>query len=209
MQKVHLLRTTEQSGLLTFPKSLKQPGPRDSPLQCFIKRNRQTSTYHLYLGLSAALAGEASKLLLTAKKIRRTTKTEFIISLIANDFSQASDAFAGKLKSNFLGTKFMVYNSQPPCVPPVESDTCLYQKLKVYKKKVSPSADGYGLIKISSWILHIHIWIMIVLSDSGVPTPERKFSPWRSFFLSDLQQHAATITTESALVIDKRSVVEE
>lgn len=40
------------------------------------------------------------------------------------------------------------------------------------------------------------------------PTPERKFSPWRSFSLSDLQQHAATATTESALVIDKRNVVE-
>ncbi|KAK1389335.1 tubby-like F-box protein 5 [Heracleum sosnowskyi] len=144
-----IVRTTEQSGLLTFPKSLKQPGPRDSPLQCFIKRNRQTSTYHLYLGLSPALAGEASKLLLTAKKIRRTTKTEFIISLIANDFSQASDAFAGKLRSNFLGTKFMVYNSQPPCVPPVESDTCLYQKLKVYKKKVSPSV-AVGNLKLAT-----------------------------------------------------------
>ncbi|KAK1398326.1 hypothetical protein POM88_008189 [Heracleum sosnowskyi] len=81
---------------------------------------------------TTALEGEASKLLLTAKKIRRTTKTEFIISLIANDFSQANDVFAGKLRSNFLGTKFMVYNSQPPCVPPVESDTCLYQKLKVW-----------------------------------------------------------------------------
>lgn len=40
------------------------------------------------------------------------------------------------------------------------------------------------------------------------PTPERKFSPWRSFSLSDLQ-NAATATTESALVIDKRSVVDE
>ena len=29
-----------------------QPGPRDSPIQCFIKRERATSTYHLYLGLS-------------------------------------------------------------------------------------------------------------------------------------------------------------
>ncbi|WOH08986.1 hypothetical protein DCAR_0728437 [Daucus carota subsp. sativus] len=40
------------------------------------------------------------------------------------------------------------------------------------------------------------------------PTPERKFSPWRSFSLSDLQ-HAATATTESALVNNKRSFVEE
>ncbi|XP_074359144.1 tubby-like F-box protein 5 [Apium graveolens] len=140
-----LVRTPEQCGLLTFPMSLKQPGPRDSPLQCFIKRDRQTSTYRLYLGLSPALAGETSKLLLTGKRIKRTTKTEFIISLIANDFSQASDAFAGKLRSNFLGTKFMVYNNQPP----VESDIRLSQKLKVYKKKVSPGV-AVGNLKLAT-----------------------------------------------------------
>lgn len=132
-----IVRTPEQCGLLTFPMSLKQPGPRDSPLQCFIKRERGTSIYRLYLGLSPALAGEASKLLLTAKKIRKATKTEFVISLLANDFSQASDAYVGKLRSNFLGTKFVVYNSRPPSETPVEPDLHSYQK--VYKKKVSPS----------------------------------------------------------------------
>lgn len=29
-----------------------QPGPRDFLLQCFIKRNRATQTYFLYLGLT-------------------------------------------------------------------------------------------------------------------------------------------------------------
>ncbi|KAK1366129.1 hypothetical protein POM88_041690 [Heracleum sosnowskyi] len=50
-----IVRTPEQCGLLMFPMSLKQlggPGPRDSPLQSFIERDRQTSTYLLYLGLS-------------------------------------------------------------------------------------------------------------------------------------------------------------
>lgn len=28
-----------------------QPGPRESPIQCFIKRDRATSTYFLYVGL--------------------------------------------------------------------------------------------------------------------------------------------------------------
>ena len=32
--------------------SVYQPGPRDTPIQCFIKRERVTSTYRLYLGLS-------------------------------------------------------------------------------------------------------------------------------------------------------------
>lgn len=58
---------------------------------------------------TTALAGEASKLLLTGKKIRKTTKTEFIISLIANDFSQASDAFAGKLRLAFVSCNIISF----------------------------------------------------------------------------------------------------
>lgn len=29
-----------------------QPGPRDAPIQCYIRRERPTGTYRLYLGLS-------------------------------------------------------------------------------------------------------------------------------------------------------------
>ena len=29
-----------------------QPGPRENPIQCFIRRERATRTYRLYLGLS-------------------------------------------------------------------------------------------------------------------------------------------------------------
>lgn len=71
-----IIRTPEQCGRLTFPISLKQvlgfihfplfsanclqililfsqlkPGPRESPFQCFIRRDRATSTYLLYFGL--------------------------------------------------------------------------------------------------------------------------------------------------------------
>ena len=46
-----IVNTPEQCGRLTFPISLKQPGPRESPIQCFIRRNRETSTYLLYFGL--------------------------------------------------------------------------------------------------------------------------------------------------------------
>ncbi|KAH9321936.1 hypothetical protein KI387_016575, partial [Taxus chinensis] len=47
-----IVKTPEQCGKLTFPISMKQPGPRDAHIQCFIKRNRANSTYHLYMGLS-------------------------------------------------------------------------------------------------------------------------------------------------------------
>ncbi|CAK9178507.1 unnamed protein product [Ilex paraguariensis] len=131
-----VVRTPEQCGLLTFPMSLKQPGPRDSPIQCFIKRERATSTYQLYLGLSPVLSGDGSKLLLAARKIRRATNTDFLISLVADDFSRASDTYVGKLRSNFLGTKFVIYDSQPPCDFTIQSNGRSHRK--IFSKKVPP-----------------------------------------------------------------------
>ncbi|KAL8102695.1 uncharacterized protein LOC141678526 [Apium graveolens] len=43
-------------------------------------------------------------------------------------------------------------------------------------------------------------------SPASPPTPVRKFSPWRSFSLSDLQHSATSTTASTALVIDNQSV---
>ncbi|KAJ1393373.1 Tubby-like, C-terminal [Sesbania bispinosa] len=105
-----IVKTPEQCGRITFPLSLKQPGPRDSPIQCFIRRNRETSTYILYFGLVPS-ENESNKLLLAAKRIRRATGTNFIISLAANDFSRASNKYVGKLRQVLV---FTIHDSQPP-----------------------------------------------------------------------------------------------
>ncbi|XP_061987285.1 tubby-like F-box protein 3 isoform X1 [Populus nigra] len=108
-----LVKVPELSGKLTFPISVKQPGPRDFLLQCFIKRCRSAQTYRLYLGLNNALT-EDGKFLLAARKCRRPTCTDYIISLDTDDMSKGSNAYVGKLRSNFLGTKFTVFDGQPP-----------------------------------------------------------------------------------------------
>nr|XP_043636203.1 tubby-like F-box protein 6 [Erigeron canadensis] len=108
-----IVKRPEVSGLLTFPISVKQPGPRETLLQCFIKRKRSTQTYSLYLSLTQALADDG-KFLLAARKFRRPTCTDYIISLHADDMSKGSSRYIGKLRSNFLGTKFVVYDGLPP-----------------------------------------------------------------------------------------------
>ncbi|XP_076923586.1 tubby-like F-box protein 3 [Bidens hawaiensis] len=108
-----IVKNPEFSGKLTFPISLKQPGPRNSLIQCFIKRNRSNQTYHLYLSLNQA-TNDDGKFLLAAIKCRRATCTDYIISLNAEDVSKGSNTYIGKLRSNFLGTKFTVYDAQPP-----------------------------------------------------------------------------------------------
>ncbi|CAL9219841.1 unnamed protein product [Arabidopsis halleri] len=97
------------SSKLTFPSSLKQPGPRDSLVQCFIKRNRNTQSYHLYLGLTTSLT-DNGKFLLAASKLKRATCTDYIISLRSDDISKRSNAYLGRMRSNFLGTKFTVFD---------------------------------------------------------------------------------------------------
>ncbi|XP_057793814.1 tubby-like F-box protein 5 isoform X2 [Salvia miltiorrhiza] len=117
--------------------SLKQPGPRDSQIQCFIRRERATSTYRLYLGLSPAISGDASKLLLAAKKIKRATKIDFVISFAAKDFSHTSDNYAGKLRFNFFGSKFYIHDSQPPwCNTLIQSHGWSWKRISA--EKVAP-----------------------------------------------------------------------
>ncbi|KAK9150569.1 hypothetical protein Syun_008878 [Stephania yunnanensis] len=108
-----IVKSPLHSGKITFPSSLKQPGPRDLPLQCFIKRNKKTSTFYLYLGLTQTFA-DKGKFLLAARRFRHGAHTEYIISLDADDLSQGSNAYVGKLSSDFLGTKFTIYDCQPP-----------------------------------------------------------------------------------------------
>ncbi|PKU85320.1 tubby-like F-box protein 6 isoform X1 [Dendrobium catenatum] len=108
-----IVKTPEVSGKLTFPISVKQPGPRDFPLQCFIKRNQATQTFYLYFSLTEALTDDG-KFLLAARKCRRATCTDYLISVDADDISKGSGAYVGKLRSSFLGRKFTVYDSQPP-----------------------------------------------------------------------------------------------
>ncbi|KAH7657777.1 Tub family proteins protein [Dioscorea alata] len=108
-----VVRPPLESGTITFPSSLKEPGPRGHPMQCFIKRNKRTSTYYLYLSLTQTFA-DKGKFLLAAKRFRCGAHTEYIISLDADDLSQGSNAYMGKLRSNFLGTKFTIYDSRPP-----------------------------------------------------------------------------------------------
>ncbi|KAF8409979.1 hypothetical protein HHK36_002499 [Tetracentron sinense] len=101
-----IVKTPEECGRVTFPISLKQPGSRDSPIQCFIRRERATSTYRLYLGLTPG-------------------------------------------ESNFLGTKFTVYDSQPPNNAAVLSNS--RSNRRIHSKQVSPRvpAGNYNLATIS------------------------------------------------------------
>ncbi|KAF8106901.1 hypothetical protein N665_0130s0067 [Sinapis alba] len=147
-----IVQRPELSGKITFPVSLKQPGPRDATMQCFIKRDKSNLTYHLYLCLSPALLVENGKFLLSAKRIRRTTYTEYVISMHADTISRSSNTYIGKIRSNFLGTKFIIYDTQPPnkaSQAPVQPPLGLSRRF--YSKRVSPKVPtcSYKIAQVS------------------------------------------------------------
>lgn len=145
-----IVRSPEFCGKLTFPVSLKQPGPREGAIQCFIKRDKSNLTYHLYLCLSPAVLVENGKFLLSAKRNRRTTSTEYIISMDADNISRSSNTYIGKLRSNFLGTKFIMYDTQPPYNAAALSQPGKTSR-RFYSKKVSPkvSSGSYNIAQIT------------------------------------------------------------
>lgn len=51
-----------------------------------------------YFDVNCAAENETDKLLLAAKKVRRATGTDFIVSLVADDFSRSSNTYVGKLR---------------------------------------------------------------------------------------------------------------
>lgn len=116
-----------------------------------------------------AASNDDGKFLLAARKCRRATCTDYIISLNCDDVSKGSSTYIGKLRcvrfgcdlisfsylvyrsqlshlslfcdrSNFLGTKFTVYDSQTP-----NSETKVVKSRStrlVNMKQVSPRAPA-------------------------------------------------------------------
>ncbi|XP_018438936.1 tubby-like F-box protein 10 isoform X2 [Raphanus sativus] len=130
-------------------------------VQCFIKRDKSKLTFHLFLCLSPALMVENGKFLLSAKRTRRTTRTEYIISMDADNISRSSNSYLGKLRSNFLGTKFLVYDTQPPQNTPSSSSSALItdqtSRSMFHSKRVSPKLPPSGSYNIAQITYELNV----------------------------------------------------
>ncbi|KAF8664793.1 hypothetical protein HU200_054517 [Digitaria exilis] len=147
-----IVKSPEISGKITFPVSLKQAGPRDGTVQCFIKRDKSTQIYYLYLCLSSTVLVENGKFLLSAKRICRPTCTEYIISMNSGNVSRSTNTntYIGKLRSNFIGTKFVIYDTQPPYNAASATQSGKTSQ-RFYSKKASTkvSCSRYSIAQVS------------------------------------------------------------
>ncbi|XP_042519489.1 tubby-like F-box protein 8 [Macadamia integrifolia] len=104
-----IVKSPEFSANLTFPLSLKQPGPRDGTIQCFIKWDEANLTYNLFQCLGPDLHYENGKFLLSAKKTRQFPCSEYFISI-----ERSSSTYTGRLRSNSGRKDFIIYDTQKP-----------------------------------------------------------------------------------------------
>ncbi|KAK1686485.1 hypothetical protein QYE76_047333 [Lolium multiflorum] len=95
----YIVRNPEFCGKITLPASLKQPGPRDGLIQCFIKRDKSKQTYHLYMSFSvSAMLDDNGKFLLSARRIRHMTYNGYTISMDSKNISQSGSGYIGMLR---------------------------------------------------------------------------------------------------------------
>mmetsp|Transcript_4769 Transcript_4769/g.10269 ORF Transcript_4769/g.10269 Transcript_4769/m.10269 type:complete len:445 (-) Transcript_4769:855-2189(-) len=86
---------------------LGQAGPKTGPVLCYIVRDKGSAKmypkYNLFLE-------QGKQFLLAARKRKKQTTSNYIISLDYDDLGRDSEKFFGKLRANFVGTEFTVYD---------------------------------------------------------------------------------------------------
>jgi tubby-related protein 1 len=88
---------------------LMRPGPQGAMVQCYIQRrksglSRLYPTYEVYLK-------DGEQFLLAARRRKKQKQSNYKVSLDRDDLSRQSSNYFGKLKSNFMGTEFQMYDA--------------------------------------------------------------------------------------------------
>jgi tubby-related protein 1 len=90
-------------------KFLMEPVPKEAGIiQCYIKRNKKQSRffpeYRLYMQ-------DDDTFLLSSKKRKKKKSSNYLISMSRNDHYKGSENIIGKLRSNFIGTEYQIYDN--------------------------------------------------------------------------------------------------
>eukprot|EP00210_Caulerpa_lentillifera_P001738 g1668.t1 len=86
---------------------LTTPGGRQQPFSCFILRDRSRSrTYPCY----RLFADDGGVFLLSARRRKKSKSSNYLVSLMEDDLARDSPYYFGKVRSNFIGTQFIIYD---------------------------------------------------------------------------------------------------
>lgn len=87
---------------------LVSPGPRRDHVKCTIRRER--GTFGMFPKYTLWLDGPTGMFLLSARKRKKSSTSNYLISLDKDDLARQSGNYFGKLRSNFIGTEFVIFD---------------------------------------------------------------------------------------------------
>ncbi|CAM9658439.1 unnamed protein product [Phaeothamnion confervicola] len=91
-------------------KALTTPCPvKTGVVQCYIRRNKTGTNklfpeYHVYMK-------DGDRFLMCSKKRAKNRTSNYLISMRAGDLDRNSPSYLGKLRANFVGTEFTVFDA--------------------------------------------------------------------------------------------------
>lgn len=83
---------------------------KDYTFNCKIKVHTNKNKVGLLYPIYTLHVDSTDRFILAAKKVKITSASSYLFSLDENNFEFKSDCYLGKLNSNFLGTKFKIFD---------------------------------------------------------------------------------------------------
>jgi len=85
---------------------LMMPGNTEFAVHCRIHRDKSSKMYPKYQLMLEA----GTQFLMSARKRKKSKSSNYVLSFDQEDTGRFSPNFAGKVRANFLGTEFVVYD---------------------------------------------------------------------------------------------------
>ncbi|KAA0712600.1 Tubby-related protein 1 [Triplophysa tibetana] len=88
-----------------------QPAPQGVTVKCRMTRDKRGMDRGLYPTYYLHLDNDKKVFLLAGRKRKKSTTSNYLISIDPTDLSRGGENFIGKLRSNLMGTKFTVFDN--------------------------------------------------------------------------------------------------
>ncbi|KAJ8031562.1 Tubby-related protein 3 [Holothuria leucospilota] len=101
------------------------PAAQGSPIRCRITRDKKGVDRNIYPTYYLHMEREDGKktFLLAARRRKKSTTSNYLLSTDPTDLSRGGENFVGKLRSNFMGTQFTIFdNGLSPQKPGILAD---------------------------------------------------------------------------------------
>ncbi|XP_072853558.2 tubby-related protein 1 isoform X2 [Pogona vitticeps] len=88
-----------------------QPAPQGVTIKCRVTRDKKGMDRGLYPTYYLHLDNDKKVFLLAGRKRKKSTTSNYLVSIDPTDLSRGGENFIGKLRSNLMGTKFSVFDN--------------------------------------------------------------------------------------------------